>query len=229
MVNQKKKGSRVELELVHWLKDRGIESAQRTQQYNGLGKSDVIAPEHLPNSHIESKGVQSPLFTRGQLKTWADQLAKDCEFKDVPFLFCKPNNHPWLGMMFLKSYHEIVWHRNHQNTYKEVLAGESFNLSEKIKLRREWAETMFAAEKAPDSVILPAHYFYRVGPALHVVLMDAEHQLEIMKEYEDRIKNGVGESERRAQDSGSVSCRGLSGGAKKHLVGNGIFETTEGV
>lgn len=225
MVNAKKKGSRVELELVHWLKERGIHSAQRTQQYNGLGKSDVIAPEELPSFHLESKGVKSPLSTRGQLRGWCDQLMTDCPENQFPALFCKPNHHKWFSFIFLTTYPEIAWHRGPHNTFKEILTGDSFNLAEKIVTRMEFAETYIAAEQIAEPKIHPGHYFYRVAPRLFIALMDAEDLLVLMREYEDRIKNGVGDSERGDGDTCSVACRGLAGSAKKYIVGSGVYNT----
>lgn len=54
-VNSRAKGKRGELEAVKYLKSLGFADARRTQQYNGLGKGDVICPESLPRLHFEVK------------------------------------------------------------------------------------------------------------------------------------------------------------------------------
>jgi Holliday junction resolvase len=54
-VNSCQKGKRGEREAVKYLKSLGFADAVRTQQYNGLGDSDVICPESLPGVHIEVK------------------------------------------------------------------------------------------------------------------------------------------------------------------------------
>lgn len=53
--NSKRKGSSGEREAVHLLLELGFTDAKRTQQYNGLGKSDVECAESLPDVHIEVK------------------------------------------------------------------------------------------------------------------------------------------------------------------------------
>lgn len=59
-MNSRQKGKRIELELVHKLKEVfGWESVARSQQYCGrAGDSDLQAPE-APTLFIESKGVQN--------------------------------------------------------------------------------------------------------------------------------------------------------------------------
>lgn len=54
-LKSRNKGKVGEREAVAFLKSLGFDDAQRTQQYNGLGKSDIICPESLPNVHIEVK------------------------------------------------------------------------------------------------------------------------------------------------------------------------------
>lgn len=99
MINQCKKGKRVELELVHFLKENGIVSARRTAQHCGkFGDSDVIAPDELPSFHIESKGTVNNVIPKSTLKKWATQLRVDCPVGKIPILFHKANNEDWVGI-----------------------------------------------------------------------------------------------------------------------------------
>lgn len=54
-INSRAKGKRGELEAVKYLKSLGFSDARRTQQYNGLGKGDVMCAESLPRLHLEVK------------------------------------------------------------------------------------------------------------------------------------------------------------------------------
>lgn len=63
--NSKQKGKRGERECAEYLRSIGFADAQRTQQYNGLGKSDVICPQSLPRVHIEVKYGYPTVATKG--------------------------------------------------------------------------------------------------------------------------------------------------------------------
>lgn len=77
-INGKQKGKRIELEAVHLLQKNGCLSAHRTQQYAGAtGTSDITA-EELPNIHIEVKGTKEKTLTQSKLKSWLEQVVRDC-------------------------------------------------------------------------------------------------------------------------------------------------------
>lgn len=108
-INSKKKGSRVELDLVHWMKERGAESARRTQQFNGKeGTSDVVVPGELPSFHIESKGTKSPTLPRNQLLAWLAQIREDCPENLLPVIFNKANPVDWIGICQCSIYHKLI-------------------------------------------------------------------------------------------------------------------------
>lgn len=65
-VNSKRKGKVGELNAVKFLKSLGYADAMRSQQYNGKGDSDVVAPESLTGLHIEVKyGYPHDAFSVG--------------------------------------------------------------------------------------------------------------------------------------------------------------------
>lgn len=94
-INQCRKGKRVELELVHFLKDNGLASARRSEQHNGCeGLSDVLVPE-LPHFHIESKGTKPSELPQSKLRDWIVQMDRDCPSNQIPVLFWKANGKEW--------------------------------------------------------------------------------------------------------------------------------------
>lgn len=77
-LKSKRKGQACEREAAIYLREIGFPSARRTQQYNGVGKSDVVADE-LPRVHIEVKGGIARGFDIGTV-SWAaacDQAYED--------------------------------------------------------------------------------------------------------------------------------------------------------
>ena len=81
MTNSNAKGKRGEREAVKFLKELGHADAQRTQQYNGLGLSDVICPDTLARVHIEVKfGYPANRFsvTSELLRQAFWQASNDC-------------------------------------------------------------------------------------------------------------------------------------------------------
>ena len=95
-INSIDKGKRGEREAVKYLRSIGFEDAVRTQQYNGLGDSDVICSESLPNVHIEVKyGYSRDSFDIGT-KLWTEaisQSVEDCDmgrFSMNPCVLWKP-------------------------------------------------------------------------------------------------------------------------------------------
>lgn len=99
-VNSRAKGKRGELEAVKYLKSLGYDDARRTQQYNGDGYSDVIAPETLPILHIEVKfGYPLKTFDLGSkcFREAVEQCVRDSN--GLPWIVLwKPKGHRmWRG------------------------------------------------------------------------------------------------------------------------------------
>lgn len=100
-MNQNKKGKRVELAIANWMKENGVTSARRSQQFAGnaqFGSADIIANE-LPTFHIESKGTKERKLGRSVLKAWWNQLQNDCPVNKIPVLFHIANGCPVVGII----------------------------------------------------------------------------------------------------------------------------------
>lgn len=69
------KGKVGEREAVNFLRSLGFEDAQRTQQFNGLGKSDIICPESFPRIHFEVKYG----YDKSKLDVHSSVLLAACE------------------------------------------------------------------------------------------------------------------------------------------------------
>lgn len=91
-MNSKAKGKRGELELAKILRSYGFQS-RRGVQYKGSEDSpDVVG---LPRIHIEVKRVQSL-----HLDEAIDQAVAECGH-NIPAVFHRKNNRPWLVTMRL--------------------------------------------------------------------------------------------------------------------------------
>lgn len=135
MVNSKQKGSRVELELVHWLKERGCTSARRTAQFNGKSPdslSDVVAFDELPSFHLESKGTKNKSIERSKLIAWTTQIKRDCPINKFPVVFIKSNNVDWIGMMLCPTYKLLIKPQAVQYPLVVGVTGKSIIPSEKL-------------------------------------------------------------------------------------------------
>jgi Holliday junction resolvase len=92
MTHSRNKGKRGELELAHWLTDRGF-PATRGQQFKGGGDSpDVVCPS-LPNIHIECKRVEA-----GNPYKWMEQATRDAGEK-LPIVFHRKNGQDWIAIL----------------------------------------------------------------------------------------------------------------------------------
>ncbi|HSW70354.1 MAG TPA: hypothetical protein VLH77_00045 [Gammaproteobacteria bacterium] len=149
-INAIQKGKRVERVLVNWLKERGILSARRTQQYSGNndGPSDVIAPDELPSFHIECKATASKKLTLSLLKKWYAQLERDCPADKVAVLFHFANGiRPFVMVPFL-AFKKIEHNALLSQVY--ITGGESFNPA-----------TYFIDDRAAGFRVVPVlHYVY---------------------------------------------------------------------
>ena len=91
-INAKQKGARIERSIVNWLKDQGVLSARRSEQYcGGNGDADVLAPDELPSFHIESKGTKSSIIPKSKLKLWYKQIFDDVKEGQLPVIFNEAN------------------------------------------------------------------------------------------------------------------------------------------
>ena len=113
-INSRAKGKRGELEAVKYLKKLGFPNTRRTQQFNGLGKGDIIC-EDLPHIHFEVKfGYPISKFDlcTSVFRAACEQAQKDAEGKY------------WVVMWKPKGYR--VWRLSYPNTYHVLtVAGDS--------------------------------------------------------------------------------------------------------
>ena len=92
--NSRAKGKRGELELSHRLREYGY-STRRGQQYSGTETSaDVVG---LPGIHIECKRVEALNIYAAVMQSVRDTG----ESGDLPAVFHRKNNQPWLVTMRL--------------------------------------------------------------------------------------------------------------------------------
>lgn len=96
-INSRNKGKCGELELVNFLKERGIE-ARRGQQYEGSSDSpDVIAGGCLRDIHLEVKRVQA-----GNMYNWLEQACTDMDICKMPVVAHRRNGKHWIAILDLR-------------------------------------------------------------------------------------------------------------------------------
>lgn len=171
MVNAKQKGKRVELEIVHWLRERGYSSARRTQQFNGAeGSSDITDADKLSDWHIECKGTKSNVRLRSELLKWTEQVHRDIEGTCLkPVILNKSNGCKLLAILPWRTWLEL---EGQTNWFTCVSVDPSINPYTELAKLRMTANVMFATDKAP-----PAEHvaiFYGLTDEDVLVLMDAE-------------------------------------------------------
>jgi len=88
-MNSKRKGKVGELELVTWLKARGLH-AQRTQQYKGTPNSADVECQELKQLHIEVKRRES-----GNVYRWVSQAVSDAGSTRYPIVFHRRSRSLW--------------------------------------------------------------------------------------------------------------------------------------
>lgn len=102
-INSRNKGKCGELELVNFLKERGIE-ARRGQQYEGSSDSpDVIAGGCVAGIHFEVKRVQA-----GNPYNWHHQACTDADLCKIPVVAHRKNNKPWLAILDMRDFINIM-------------------------------------------------------------------------------------------------------------------------
>ncbi len=177
------KGGRIERELVAWMKELGITSAERTAQRSGKGgPSDLKAPDQLPSFLIESKGTASPHLECSKLHAWFKKLEVDCEgTKLVPVLFTKANHGSWIGIVSSKVYLLL-----RLDKHLIPCVEESFNANKIL-------DQVYLTHRMFDSVVgkinrpFPSIGF-EVREDLHVFAVYGFELLAAMLEYEDKFK-----------------------------------------
>lgn len=98
-MNSRRKGKEGELSLVRKLREYGYD-CRRGQQYSGAnGDADVVG---LPGIHIECKRVERLNLTEAMKQARRDALPGE-----LPAVFHRRNNEPWLVTMPLESWIEI--------------------------------------------------------------------------------------------------------------------------
>ena len=102
-INSRNKGKCGELELVHFLKERGID-ARRGQQYEGSSDSpDVIAGGCMTGIHLECKRVQA-----GNPYDWHHQACTDADMCKIPVVAHRRNGKHWLAILDLRDFVNIM-------------------------------------------------------------------------------------------------------------------------
>lgn len=93
-MNSRNKGAAGERELARILRDHGYEKSRRGQQFCGSnGDADVVG---LPGIHIECKRVE-----RLNIYDAMKQSRDDSMEGEIPTVFHRRNNKPWLVTMAL--------------------------------------------------------------------------------------------------------------------------------
>ena len=104
-MNSKQKGNRREREFAEICREQGFIEARRTQQFcgnSGTDSSDVVG---LPYIHCEVKGTQATSFNQflKQAKRDSKKKGKD----ELPVVFYKRNNQPWMAVMDLEDWFKV--------------------------------------------------------------------------------------------------------------------------
>jgi hypothetical protein len=95
MINSKQKGSRIELEIVDFLKAKGF-NARRTAQFCGKSgmASDVVVEDDsfLSKIHIEVKGTNASKLAPGMWDKFLTQVKRDAKHNEW-VIFHRPNRY----------------------------------------------------------------------------------------------------------------------------------------
>lgn len=100
-MNSKRKGSRIELEVVAALAAMGL-SARRTQQYQGWGSDGDVVIDGA-DVHTEVKGRSSIA-----IYDWLDQAKRDSRGRRPYWVVCKADRRELLAVVPLASLFEVV-------------------------------------------------------------------------------------------------------------------------
>lgn len=106
-INSRQKGKRGELELASILRELGFQNVRRSQQYAGMhGDADLVG---LDKIHVEVKRNEHL-----NVQDAVDQSVRDAREGELPAVFHRKNDCPWLVTMKLEDWIEI---------YKEFING----------------------------------------------------------------------------------------------------------
>lgn len=101
MTNSNRKGSRIELEVVHALRAMGYE-ANRTQQYQGWGSDGDVAIDGV-DLHTEVKGRRQIA-----IYDWVEQARRDARGKRPFWLIAKADRREFLAIIPLATLHAVM-------------------------------------------------------------------------------------------------------------------------
>lgn len=105
-INSKQKGKKGELELAHYLTDRGFE-ARRGQQYSGTPDSPDIICESLSKYHIECKRVE-----KLNIDNAMHQAIEDSGKDQIPVVMHRKNREDWKVTMLLDDFLDLQNDKN---------------------------------------------------------------------------------------------------------------------
>lgn len=94
-MNSRQKGCRGERELRDQLRNFGLKSARRGQQFAGGGDSPDVVCHELPSVHWECKRVEA-----GNPYVWLEQAIRDAGTK-MPIVAHKRNGKDWVAILTL--------------------------------------------------------------------------------------------------------------------------------
>lgn len=101
-INSKQKGKKGELELAHYLTDRGF-TARRGQQFKGTPDSPDIICESLYKFHIECKRVE-----KLNIDLAMHQAINDKGEDQVPIVMHRKNREDWKVTMLLDDFLDLL-------------------------------------------------------------------------------------------------------------------------
>lgn len=102
-LNSKQKGKRGELELAHYLSDRGFPS-RRGQQFSGGDESPDIIVESLPDIHFEVKRIEKSTG----IYDWLAQAINDAGDKKMPVVVHRRSRQPWICVLQIDDFLKLV-------------------------------------------------------------------------------------------------------------------------
>ncbi len=102
-VNSNKKGKRIELEFVNFLKERGFHAA-RSQQYCGKNGDADVNVEELSNFHFEVKGGHQ---VPAKIYKFMEQAVEDSKGEKIPLCILKRDREDFLVVMRGEEWFEI--------------------------------------------------------------------------------------------------------------------------
>lgn len=106
-INICQRGKEGERGLAELLREFGFKSARRSQQFSGKGdgaKSDVVAPDELPDVHFENKMTKSPNLERSKLAKWVEQISTDCPAHMLPVVFTRADKGDYIAIVRLRDF-----------------------------------------------------------------------------------------------------------------------------